>query len=155
MEPLDLVLLAVMGAGGWSFVRQLADLGMACASRRWPSTPGRIVRSEVVHAGYAMGETEQVQVPSIEYSYTVSGREWRGHTVCFEPRLYTTFRIRADEVQQRYGVGTEVAVFYDPTDPGRACLEPVDGRSALGWATAGALLTATIGAAAVLLTRVA
>ncbi len=153
MEPLDLFLLIAVGAGAWTLRRSLADLEQARASRGWPSTIGYVVRSEVLREAYSLGETEQTFAPAIEYSYTVSGRQWHGRTVSAVPRLYTTFRDRADDVCRRYVTGAEIAVYYDPSDPSRSCLEPAEGRNALGWATIGAALAATIGAAAALLTR--
>lgn len=153
MEPLDVFLLAAVAAAAWTAGRQLSDLAKARASRGWPYTAGRVVRSEVTRESYAMGETEQVQVPAIEYVYTTSGRDWHGRTVSFGPRLYTTFRGRADDVCRRYFTGAEVAVYYDPSDPSRSCLEPSEAGSAPGWAIAGAALAVMIGAAAMLLSR--
>lgn len=154
MEPLDLFLLVAVGAGAWTSRRLLTDLDKARASCGWPFTTGHVVRSEVVREAYAIGETEEVFVPAIEYAYTASGREWCGRTVSFAPRLHTTFRGRAEDVCRRYVAGADVAVYYDPADPGRSCLEPAAGRNALGGAAAGATLVWTIGAAAALLTRV-
>lgn len=153
MEPLDVFLLAAVAAGAWTTWRQGSDLAKARASRGWPCAVGRVVRSEVTRESYAMGETEQVQVPAIEYVYTTSGRDWYGRTVSFAPRLYTTFRGRAEDVCRRYFTGAEVTVYYDPSDPSRSCLETAEATLAPGWAIAGAALAVTIGAAATLLSR--
>lgn len=89
-----------------------AMVALARASRRWPSTSGRVVRSEILE-----------RQPVIRYQYHVQGEEFEGRDVAAGDWPFRTARSAARRVQ-RYSAGTHVTVYYDVRDPRVAVLEP-------------------------------
>ncbi|MFO1163286.1 MAG: DUF3592 domain-containing protein [Reyranellaceae bacterium] len=94
----------------------------------WPSTMGRIVRSENQEERHT-NDADQVTVTTVavvEYEFTVAGRTWRGNRVSIGETLNT------DATLERYPVGRVVEVFYDAADPRNCVLErdPWSGRNA-------------------------
>lgn len=95
------------------------------ASRGWTRTAGRVVVSQVEEF---QGPPEQGYPqfrPELRYQYSVAGRDYEGSDVgvgsaagaaSAEPSW-------ARKELERFPVGTEVAVYYDPADPRRAVLE--------------------------------
>jgi hypothetical protein len=90
------------------------DIRMALASRDWPSTPGRIVDSQV-------GQSSVFGQPVITYQYSVNGTAHRGHVVC--PHAFWSSATRRQMVSD-WPVDREVQVRYSPAHPAEACLEP-------------------------------
>lgn len=142
---------AVMALFGVSFFAVLAvkivyNAHLAQRTALWPSTRGRIVRSGMRAARGAGTDAPRVgNLPSIEYVYDVGGVEYRGH------------RIRAGDIApdsaeataapDRYRVGREGPVYYNPADPKDAVLEqglPLRTTTAYAGATGTLLLGAPI-----------
>lgn len=90
----------------------LAMVALARASRRWPTIPGRVVRSEI---------RERRAV--IRYRYAVEGNEYEGTDVAAGDWPYRTGRSVARRVQL-YPVDAQVTVYYDPRQPHVAVLKP-------------------------------
>jgi len=96
------------------------------ASRSWTRTPGRIVTSRV----------EEVQGPSEEgypkyrsmigYEFSANGRSYQGAETAVGSSAASTSSDAtwARRETERFPVGREVTVHYDPADPRRAVLEP-------------------------------
>jgi hypothetical protein len=106
---------------------------------RWTKTTARIVRSEMAR------ETrfdKQVQVPKVEFEYTVKFHRFRGRRVSLGEY------VSGPDVLQRYRVGASVPAYVNPDDPTEAVLER-DLPKFFGaiWGFAGALF-AIIAAAA-------
>src|SRR5262245_31087583 len=91
-------------------------------SVKWPKVVGRIVSSEIMHeeddAGHTYGN-------KVAYEYSVDGvtyhcnrRGWMGDN------LRSSFKGRANRIAATYPVGQAVTVYYDPSDPAQAVLEP-------------------------------
>jgi hypothetical protein len=76
----------------------------------------------------------------IEYEYTVGSQTYTGDTICIGGELNTSFPKRAEERCQRYPVGSEVNVYYDPLDPERSCLEQKGEGSVLMYAASAAFI---------------
>src|SRR5688572_15446150 len=105
----------------------------------WTKTTARIVRSEMAK------ETrfdKQVEVPKVEFEYTVKFHRFRGHRVSLGDY------VSGPQVLERYRVGASVPAYVNPDDPTEAVLER-DLPKYFGaiWAFAGALF-ALIAAAA-------
>jgi hypothetical protein len=86
------------------------------ASLAWPSTTGRIVKSDVDW----VGETGSTSVARVMYQYAVNGTTYQCR------RLYTAPDVPfepAQSIVDRYPVGATVTVFYDPANPAEATLE--------------------------------
>ena len=90
---------------------KLAEVKRAAA---WTRTTARIVRSEMAK------ETrfdKQVEVPKVEFEYTVKFHRFRGNRVSLGEY------ISGPQVLQRYGVGSSVPAYVNPDDPTEAVLE--------------------------------
>ena len=95
-------------------------IGIARASRSWPTVPGRVVRSEIrtnrkanVLPGYRT---------LVRYEYVVGGEEHEGRELAGGDFPYRSARGAARRLAA-YPVGAPVTVRYDPTEPEIAVLE--------------------------------
>lgn len=101
------------------------------ASRGWPTATGRVVSAEVKQKLSKVGSQLQPEyVPVIVYDYSVAGQVYRGNVVHvgISP-AYSYLRTERDAQAyiDKYPVGAEVAVAYNPADPASALLEPGGG----------------------------
>ncbi|MCA9270730.1 MAG: DUF3592 domain-containing protein, partial [Planctomycetales bacterium] len=96
-------------------------LDNANASRDWPSAPGVITRSEVATAR-SNGKT--MYSFDVVYRYSVDGREFTSSNVFFGGNGSSSHSTGAHKVAARYPRGGKVDVYYDPSEPANAVLEP-------------------------------
>ena len=97
---------------------------MARESRGWPSVPGLITASEIssnTSVGAYGSETKTTYHPKVSYGYRVQGRDYQSSRVTFGS-LGSSYE-RAKEVANRYPLGMDVAIFYNPANPAQAVLE--------------------------------
>jgi hypothetical protein len=91
-------------------------------SQFWTSVSGQVVRSEAQWCS-GPGNTGAGWYPVIEYTYRVD-RDYRSDRVTPASWLRLARRRRqAEERCDRYPVGAEVEVFFDPANPSDCCLE--------------------------------
>jgi hypothetical protein len=100
-------------AGTLAFLLGLRDFGRSYSTTRWPVTPGRVLKSEVVPAGNGRF------LAQVEYEYILAGRVRRGR---IPPSA--TGREQADSIAAFYPVGREIPVGFDPGDPEQTVLRP-------------------------------
>jgi hypothetical protein len=84
----------------------------------WPSTEGKIIRSDKTVTRHYFQKIEKV---TIRYSY-FAGRHHESETVKVGGFMHLRKRDQ-DHLLSRYPVDTRVQVFYDPYRPQVACLE--------------------------------
>jgi hypothetical protein len=113
----------VVGAGlfalGWFQYRKVR------ASRGWPSTVGRMLSGRVetgVESGGDDGPDTTSYYPAIQYEYQVDGRTYRGNDIAFNRKTYSSQK-QAEAALRVYPEGSDMLVYYDPRQPGRAVLE--------------------------------
>lgn len=94
----------------------------AKASTHWPSVEGVVQRSEVTTSRNSDNKT--MYSAQVVYSYTVDGREFENDTVSFGGKISTNSSRYARNVTNRYPVGRQVRVHYEPAAPANAVLEP-------------------------------
>jgi hypothetical protein len=99
---------------GWTILRD------ARASADWPAAPGVITDSSLE---FNQDEDGDSYTPHVAYTYQVNGVSYESYTIKFGENTYSSERT-AQEIIGQYPVGQEVTVFYDPTDPDSAILEP-------------------------------
>lgn len=92
---------------------------------RWPSAPGRVVRSgqetrRVRSGGPDSDDTEPRNFAKIVYEYTIAERKYRCDRVSIGEDL-GNFQVA--ETIARYPVGKPVTVYYDPNERSKAVLE--------------------------------
>ena len=107
------------------FVAQHLRLaGKRRAARDWPTTPGRVLRSEVVTEERSGGVNEPdvtVYRPVVEYGYLAQGAERTGARVGFGTNVVDQHAAR--RIVERYPVGARPPVFVNPRNPNEAVLE--------------------------------
>jgi hypothetical protein len=118
-----LVLGSVLTAVGYGVTFWLGKplREQAVASQAWPATDGRITRS-VLEESRKDGKTHRSA--DIAYEYHLDGRTLTGSRVWigdgYSASPGNEFRAAVD----RYPVGRQVRVHYDPQDPAESVLEP-------------------------------
>lgn len=97
----------------------------AQTAQSWPSIPGTVNRTDVVQHedSDSDGFTSVTYEPVVEYSYSVMGQPFTGKRIAFGTNRYN-FK-KAEEIVNRYQVGSRVNVFYNPEKPKDAVLETV------------------------------
>ena len=114
-----LAVLAGLGVHLGRRARRAAAVRRAAAS--WAETAGTVL-STAIKVG-RVGQTRS-EIPVVIYTYSVDGRPYQSY------RLRAgddTGQIRvigdASRTLERYPVGSNVTVYYDPEDPANAALE--------------------------------
>jgi hypothetical protein len=106
--------LLLLGSVGLAW-RGTLDLLHASSSRAWPKVAGQIHRSD--RQTTRQGKSETV-LGAVSYSYEVDGRAFRGSTIWFG------FLLGDEAARRKYSDGVAVNVYYDPSDPALAVLQP-------------------------------
>jgi hypothetical protein len=117
MRLFCVVLVASAIGVGVSVVRSVID---ARASVNWPTVTGAIVRSSVDESP---DPTHKTYEANIEYSYVADGRGRTGRNVQFGALKYKK-REDAERFASKYPLGSTVTVYYKPSDPDTALLQP-------------------------------
>jgi hypothetical protein len=142
-------IMVLLGGGFFAALagRIVYNAHLAQRTTLWPSTRGRVVRSGMRRVRRAATGTPRVgNLPSIEYVYSVGGVEYRGHRVRAGDIIPDS--AEATAAPDRYRVGREGPVYYNPADPKDAVLEQ-GAPLRTGTAYAGAAATLLFGLAIV------
>lgn len=100
----------------------------AVASASWPATEGRITRSRLeVRAG----DKGSSLTADVEYEYDLDGRTLVGSRVWIGDGYSSSPGTEHRDAVNRYPVGREVQVYYEPEDPDESVLEPGPNWSSL------------------------
>ena len=94
---------------------------------RWPCVEGEIIKSELIVARFTYPKTGVVYSPEIQYSYTVNDKQYTSDVIMFggvTPDKYSKMYKRYIE---QYPKGGIVKVYYNPTKPQDAALDPFEG----------------------------
>ena len=92
-------------------------------SAHWPSVTGKIITSSV-------GETSDTDggrwyYAKVTYTFFVEEQEFRSSRVVFGDFSFWPFSYsRSERVVRKYRSGSDVRVFYSPSNPRQAVLEP-------------------------------
>jgi len=97
-------------------------LDNAKASTNWPTADGVIESSEVAKSTNSDGDT--MYSAEVVYQYEVNGQKLDSDNVFFGGDYSSSSRSDASGTVNRYPVGKEVEVFYDPDEPSNSVLEP-------------------------------
>ena len=143
--PLDQVIpgligLTLLGASTTWFGRLWWT---AHASKRWPTTTGRVTESKVILR--KRGTRGVSASHRLRFEFEVDGTRYAGDRRCFGDFIEGNVAI-VQELAQRLATDASVTVHYDPRDPKRSTLEPrVDLRVPMA-AIVSALIAAAIAA---------
>lgn len=113
--------LLLAGLGYYIHKRNQKSTEYRKAAQSWPATSGTILSATIQTR--RSGRSISVS-PVVIYSYNVSGREYQSQIIkAGEQFLNVGGSIIANQVIQRYPVGSNVTVYYNPQNPGEAALE--------------------------------
>lgn len=110
----------------------------AISARRWQKTTGRVVLSGIREATVRVRRSTSTAsyrlavryAPQVRYEYFVGGSRHQGERLHLGSTILSSEASEAARQASRYPVGSEVVVFYNPSDPEEATLRPE-----VGWAT--------------------
>jgi hypothetical protein len=89
------------------------------AALNWPSVQGNI-KSSRIH--YESSRSKMDPTPWVEYTYDVDGKTYTSMSISPDGML-TNNQQQAENIVARYPKGAGVTVYYNPSDPSKACLE--------------------------------
>ena len=117
-----LLLMVLFGSFLWMYRAQFRG-ALLTKPGQFARAQGTITTSELVYqsGGSKSGASWCVHVA---YSYVVAGRPYSSELVDFDWAQASHDRDRATARLQRYPLGARVSVFYWPSDPGFAALNP-------------------------------
>ena len=117
-----LLIIAVVALPVLSAYYGAISLYRGYASTRWPTTSGKIVRSEVVRNPGLPGAGGGF-FASIAFDYTVHGTSYRGKKYSLHEGCYQSTTV-PEQLTRQYPLGSIVKVYYDPHKRSIAFLEP-------------------------------
>ncbi len=91
-------------------------------SNSWPSAPATIVSSEIRQTSQPRS-SGAAWVPDIAYTFVVDGKEFTGTGIRFGSMESTDRAWIEQQVNERFKVGRELIVFYNPENPAIAVVE--------------------------------
>ncbi|HYE73668.1 MAG TPA: DUF3592 domain-containing protein [Blastocatellia bacterium] len=92
-------------------------------SSSWPSTVGQITSAKIKHTTYKGRPTVNTDA-DIQYTYAINGRYLTGERKEFLSDGRGFGRHTGYDFLEKYPVGTDTSVYYDPSDPTLSVLEP-------------------------------
>jgi hypothetical protein len=122
-----IVVIGLVGGFGalafWTKKAGEEDKALNKAAQAWPSTTGEVKKSRVEVHGYDHVNT----VPFVEYEYSINGTGYVSSEI-YAGGLYLrdTARGKSEspyDLIERYPVGMQVTVYYDPANPAKSALE--------------------------------
>ncbi len=118
-----IMLLGLAWIGLFAFIHFRA-VAKAKASETWPTTPGKVLSSQVVEeeSRDREGGTSTWYNPVVTYSYSAGGGAHQSSRIRFA-NMRQARRSKAEEIAARYPEGSTPAVRYNPEKPAEAVLE--------------------------------
>jgi hypothetical protein len=115
------------GVGVFLISRLRAAKREAAESLNWPSTPGRIIISDISMyqpSREVDSSRSPTYAPVIEYTYIVQGIEYHGKRIGFTGGGVTSgTRGDAARLIKPYPVNASIPVYFNPNNPAEAVLE--------------------------------
>ena len=118
-----IVLAAIFGAISYWYGWRTMKKNKAAA--KWPTVPGVIISAELdSYIKYDDdGDATTMYTPLITYKYEVEGQVYKHNRVRVQAFAATNMQSVSSKKLEKYPVGDEVDVHYDPFDPQDALLE--------------------------------
>ena len=118
-------LLLFAGVGIFLVLRTQRNKKKAEVSQAWPSTLGQVTDSHVKRSEStdADGDTTTNYSAQVAYTYQVGGQDYSSQKVTFGFTPSYSNQSKAQGEADRYPVGKQVTVYYDPSKPSDAVLE--------------------------------
>lgn len=119
-----LIVAGIMLTGGIFTYNAVSMRMKARKARLWPTTKANITSCEVKEdiLRSSTGSILNVYYVEISYDYTVNGVPLTGHRITLGSPHYDYQS--ASSIHDRFAVGSEVDVYYDPKNPANSVLVP-------------------------------
>ena len=117
--------LAFGGIGVFVIYKAYRTRQQADASQGWPAVRGELTDARVDRSTDSDGGASYI--PRLRYTYQVSGTTFTGDKITFGFHQSYGSEAKAQAVLQRYPVGSNAMVYYNPANPGEAVLERAAG----------------------------
>jgi hypothetical protein len=113
--------LGIVGGIGWFISKRARQArAMLAEAQSWPSTTGEVIKSRVQVSG---GDHTSVS-PYVLYDYQMGGMDFSGTQIRAGDQYYPSYTsTESYDVVDKYPVGSQVTVYYNPKDPTQAALE--------------------------------
>ena len=116
----------------------ISALREAVAMKRWPVVKGRVLSSAVEEYRADAGSSNfggaharmKLYRPIVVYEYEVSGRRYQSNRIAQSPGINRGAPVFAEKIVQRYPIGSEVDVRFNPKRHDESVLES---RVPAGW----------------------
>jgi hypothetical protein len=105
-------------------------------TKGWPTTTGRVLRSEVElrRSHSSEGGYSSSYYPAVLYEYQVMGQRYQSSTLSPGMEYGLGFQGRVQARVAKYPAGSTVMVYYNPDNPAQAVLEhSATGNRIMGW----------------------
>jgi hypothetical protein len=129
MSETTIIILAYVGFNGIILGSMLYKRIMTKRAKDWPSAPGRVKSSRI---SYESSTEKTNGMPYVVYVYEVNGRKYEG-SVIVPGDLTIAGNDYAAKIVARYPAGTNVSVYYNPSNPEDAFLERYSSSDAGDW----------------------
>ena len=123
----------------WGLYKYYKFFKKGFSSYSWPTTEGTINTSYVARV-------DRSYKPIIKYSYSVMGTQYYYNQIYIGSTGISGMKWGANRTVGRHPVGKKAIVYYDPTNPDQAILEPgIKWTLAIFWLMASPLLFMALG----------
>lgn len=110
---------------------------VAASAVRWPVVLGHVVES---HVSYARPKTDDSDLLVFLYRYEVDGVAHASRRIDLFSPEYATGLDSAERVVKTYPHGSQVRVYYDPSNPSVSVIEPENCTAYRGYRNMGILI---------------
>ena len=107
----------------------LIDHFTLTGATEWPTAPGKIETAKVVTTTWrwkGINTGSPRWLATVEYSYAVDGKEYRGDKITLDRPTEYSEAGDAGRALKNLRPGTQVLVYYQPSDPSTAVLFPAE-----------------------------
>lgn len=121
--------------GGLFLYGGVRNLLIGNASKSWPTVPGKVISSTVdsrqSSESISKNRSREVKVYYAEvlYEYTVNGKTRSSNDIAYGGYSLSKDPSQASEIVNKYPGGSQVVVYYSPSHPATAVLEPGIGEN--------------------------
>ncbi|MCU0522065.1 MAG: DUF3592 domain-containing protein [Anaerolineae bacterium] len=117
--------LALVGLGIFLVLQGVRSRSKAADSQTWPSVVGMVEEVEVRESRSRDedGHIDIAYYPHVGYAYDVAGQSYRAHRVTFGAIKPVKQAAIVKTALERYPLGSQVTVYYNPQKPSEAVLE--------------------------------
>ncbi|KXK12812.1 MAG: hypothetical protein UZ14_CFX002002050 [Chloroflexi bacterium OLB14] len=117
-----LPILIIGGIGYYLYRRNQQSMAQRQDSQNWSTTTGKILMSSVQSQRSSTGGYSIY--PVIVYQYEVNGKTYQNQTVRVGDKFLKINVVgQAQKTVDKYPIGKEVTVYYDPNNPAECALE--------------------------------